>query len=312
MGEEAPHTAITLSRRRLFELGAGSVGLAALLAACGNEESAAPGGGGVAPALPTLPEAEVNDVVYLRTLSSLQHSLVTVYAALADLDGLDEQVAAMLTRFSDDNLAAASTIGELTREAGGEPYECENTWMMQRTLQPLVEHIVGVPDETSGTSVPAGAATSAPAESTGTSVPADDGWEIEPTDDPNRDSTAVANALETIAAATAQLFVERIADPALRAEVIREGTAASRRAAVSALRSNPPPDGYVSPALAGETVSANEAGFMPVFAINSRYGQLSAVQVTVGALDEEDLRYTINIETPAENAYIYEGMSCPA
>jgi hypothetical protein len=262
--------------------------LAAVLAACGNDESAAPGGGGVAPDVTPLPDAEVNDVVYLRTLTSLQMSIVMVYASLSEQDGLADDVADVLSRFIDDNVAAAAALGELTAEAGGEPYECENAWLMNRSFQPIVDHVVGVPGGDNGT----------------TAVP--------PTDDPDRDTIATANALETIAAATAQQFVEHITDPALRAEVTRVGTAASRRAAVSALRSNPPPAGYVSPMLTtGEPPVADEEGFTPVYAIYARYGQLTAVPLTVGDVNEEGLRFTTNIETPAENAFIYEGMSCP-
>ena len=100
---------------------------------------------------------------------------------------------------------------------------------MERTLQPLVDHITGatVDDE-----------------------------EIPPTDDPTRDALTTADALETIAAATAQQYVERLSDGALRVEVIRAGAAASRRAATAALRANPPPDGYVSPALPREEKSS--------------------------------------------------------
>jgi hypothetical protein len=274
-----------LSRRRLFEVVAGSIGLAALVAACGGDDPPAPGRVGNAPEATEPPEGEVDDVVYLRTLTSLDHSIVAVYDALLDIEGgLDEDVAELLGRFSDDHLAAAESLAELTTGAGGEPYECANPWLMDRTLQPVVDHIIGA----SG-----------------------DGTEIPPSDDANRDALATAYALETVAAATAQQYVERITDAALRTEVIRGGTAASRRAATSALRSNPPPDGYVSPALSGSEVAPDEEGFIPPYAIASRFGQITAVPLQVGAVDEVGQRFSTTIDTPAENAYLYEGMSCP-
>ena len=157
---------------------------------------------------------------------------------------------------------------------------------MRRTLQPVLDHILG------GTV---------------------DGVDIPPTDDADRDSLATADALETIAAATAQQYLERLTDPALRAEVIAAGTSASRRAATSALRANPPPAGYVSPALTeGDEVTADEQGFMPQFAVPSRFGQLTPVTLVVGARDDAGQRFSITIETPAENAYVYDGQSCPA
>jgi hypothetical protein len=278
--------AAPLSRRRLFELGVSSVAVAVVLSACGDDEVPAPGRVGNAPDLTEPPEAEVNDVVYLRTLTSLEYSILAVYGELAALDGVDEDTGALLARLTDDHQAAADAFAELTTGAGGEPYECANAWLMDRTLQPVVDHIVG------GTV---------------------DDTEIPPTDDPTRDSLGTADALETMAAATAQLYTERLRDPTLRAEVIRAGTAASRRAAVTALRANPPPAGYVSTALTtGEEVGTDEEGFMPQFAVPARFGQLTPVALQVGAADENGQRFTANIETPAENAYVYEGMTCPA
>ena len=66
-------------------------------------------------------------------------------------------------------------------------------------MQPIIDHIVGATV---------------------------DGVEIPPSDDPSRDSLATADALETLGAATAQLYVERLTDPALRAAVIDAGAAA--------------------------------------------------------------------------------------
>ena len=285
MGDGGPPAGGAVSRRRLFGVGASTVGLAAVLAACGNDEPPAPGRVGNAPEETDLPEDEVNDVVLLRTLTSLEHSIVAVYAALADIDGLDEGVVSLLGRFSEDHEATAASFAELTSAAGGEPYECPNSWLMRRTLQPVLDHIVGATV---------------------------DDVEIPPTDDADRDSLATADALETIAAATAQQYLERLTDAALRAEVIASGTAASRRASTSALRANPPPEGYVSPALTGgEPAAADEEGFMPQFAVPSRFGQLTPVTLMVGAEDDAGQRFSINIETPAENAYVYDGQTCP-
>jgi hypothetical protein len=275
-----------VSRRRLFELGAGSVGFAALLAACGGDEPPAPGRVGNAPDITEPPEAEVDDLVYLRTLTSLDHSIATVYDELLDLEGLDASTAELLGRFSEDHLTAAQALAELTTEAGGEPYECPNPWLMERTLQPVIDHIVGSTAE---------------------------GNEIPPSDDVNRDALSTAVALENVSASTAQQYVERLNDPALRAAVIGAGTTASRRAATAALRSNPPPDGYVSPALTeGAEVAADEQGFIPVYAISTRFGQITPAPLQVGAADDVGQRFTVSIDTPAENAYIYEGMTCPA
>ena len=307
--------AAALSRRRLFEIGASSVAVAVVLAACGDDEEAAPGRVGNAPDITDLPDEEVNDVVYLRTLTSLEYSILAVYDELAALEGLDEETASLLARLTDDHVATADAFAELTTAAGGEPYECANTWLMDRTLQPVLDHIIGgtVDATASGGSVDVTEATGGTVEGTQAVEGTVAETVIPPTDDPTRDTLATADALETVGAATAQLYVERLGDPALRAEVIRAATAASRRAAVTALRANPPPDGYVSPALTtGEEVGTNEEGFTPQFAVPARFGQLTPVALQVGAADENGQRFTINVETPAENAYAYESMTCPA
>ncbi len=51
---------------------------------------------------------------------------------------------------------------------------------------------------------------------------------------------------------------------------------------------------------------------MPQFAVPSRFGQLTPVTLVVGARDDAGQRFSINIETPAENAYVYDGQTCPA
>ena len=95
--------------------------------------------------------------------------------------------------------------------------------------------------------------------------------------------------------------------------VIGIGASASRRAATAALHANPPPEGYVSPALTDNAeVPADEEGFAPQFAITSRFGQLTPVTLQVGARDELGQRFATSLETPADNAYVYHGQTCEA
>lgn len=281
-----PHRRGPISRRRLFELGGATSGLAALLAACSNDDPPAAGAVGVAPPVTEPPDEEVNDGVFLRTLTSLEHSIIEVYGVLQAMEGLDENVASMLTRFIEDHTAAASTLAELTTAAGGEPYECANPWIMDRTLQPAIDHVVGTTGESA----------------------------VEPTDDPTRDAVAMAYALETVASASAQLFVTKLVDPVLRPTVMGLGTQAGQRAAAAALLANEPPEGLVSPLLIDPegAVIADDAGFMPVFAISARFGQLTPLELQVGATDDEGARHTVTLETPADNAYVYDSLTCEA
>lgn len=280
MEHHRPFRARQISRRRLFELGGMSAGVAALLAGCGNDEPPAPGRVGNAAPPPELEPVEVNDVVLLRTLTSLEHSIVEVYASLAEIEGVDGDVTAVLARFTDDHTTAAAEFAELTTASGGESFECANPWLMRRTLQPVIDNIVGSD-------------------------------EIEPSDDPTRDTLRFANVLETIATATSQQFVELLSEPALRSSVIAAGAQSARRAATIALHVDEAPERYVLTELIdGEEVAPDEEGFVPVFAIPSRFGQLVPIELRVGALNERDQRFTTSIETPADNAYVYEGESC--
>lgn len=271
-----------LSRRRLFEVGGASAGVAALLAACGGDDDAAPGRVGNAAAVPELPRVTVDDSVYLRTLTSLEHAIVEVYAVLIGTDGLDADVADVLQRLSTEHESEATEFADLTSQAGGEPYACANPWLMRRTFRPALDQIVGNEEEN-----------------------------IEPTDDATRDALAMADTLETIGSSTSQLFVEKVSDPALRAAMIAAGVRAARRSALVAILANEPPTGYVNPILAGgDEVEPDADGFAPRFAVPARFGQLTPVELQVGAPDEVGVRFTIVVQTPADNAYAYADMSC--
>lgn len=282
---QAGMTGRPLSRRRLFEVGGASVGIAAFLAACTKSDPPAAGRVGNAPVPTDLPNAEVDDAVFLRTMASLEHSIIAAYGVLAGLEGLSEPTTAALTRFTADHTAVVDSLTQLTTDAGGEPYECANDWLMDRAIQPALDNVVG--KEASG-----------------------DGPETPPTDDADRDTLSLVNGLETLAAATYQLMVEKLSAPALRATVIPFGAQSARRAAVIAIVAGGD-ERFVSPALLGEDVVADE-GFIPTYAIPSHFGQLTPIDVIIGTRNELGLRYTATFETPADNAYRYEGQTCPS
>lgn len=274
------------SRRRLFEVGGATVGLAAFLAACSQSDAPAAGRVGNAPVPTDLPSVEVNDVVFLRTMSSLEHSILAAYDVLGGLPGLSEPTTAALRRFTDDHTAIIDSLAKLATDEGGEPYECANDWLMDRAIQPALDNIVG------------------------RSARGDDA-EIPPTDDVDRDARSVMNGLETLASATYQQMVEKLSAPALRAAVIPFGAQAARHAAVVVIIAVVGDENrLVSPVLLGEEVTP-EGGFLPQYAIPSRFGQLTPIDVVIGAKNDLDLRFTATFETPADNAYRYEGMACP-
>ena len=290
------------SRRRLFEFSGATVGLAALLAACGKDTEAEPGRVGNAPVATDPPDLDVDDVVYLRTMQSLEESILAVYGVLGALDGLGEGTVAALTRFTEDHTALSETLGQLATDNGGEPFACPNPWLMERDFQPALDNIVGKAaendTEASGTS-----------EASDTTE-ADDG-SIAPTDDADRDTLAMVYALETLAAATYQKMVESLTTPALRAEVIPFGAQAARRAATIAIVAGGDEDRFVAPALLGEEPAA-DAVFTTAYAIETQFGRLTPIDVVIGAENDLGLRYTATFQTPADNAYAYHELACPA
>ena len=290
------------SRRRLFEFSGAAVGLTALLAACSKDSEAEPGRVGNAPVPTDLPDLEVNDAVYLRTMQSLEHSILDVYGVLGALDGLGEGTTAALARFVEDHTATSEALGQLITDNGGEPFACANPWLMERAFQPALDYVVGKEAE--------GATTTVAGTEASDTTEADDG-SIPPTDDADRDTLAMINALETLATATYQRMVESLTTPALRAAVIPFGAQAARRAATIAIVAGGDEDRYVSPVLLGEEPAA-DAVFPTAYAIETAFGQLTPVDVVVGAENDLGLRFTATFETPADNAYAYAELSCPA
>ena len=57
-------------------------------------------------------------------------------------------------------------------------------------------------------------------------------------------------------------------------------------------------------------VAPDAEGFTPAYAIDTRFGPLVPFQLQVGAPNDLGVRFKVNYETPSDNSYIYEGMTC--
>jgi hypothetical protein len=281
---DATGPAPRLGRRQLLVTGGATLSLGALLAACGGESSAGePGRVGYAPAATALPTETVDDAVLLRTAQSIELTIVDVYGTITDSGALTGASADLLARLIEDHTAAAGQAGDLVIQAGGEPYECTNSWYMERIVPQIFENIDGDPEQ-----------------------------DIPPTDDPARDMLAVMDAMESMATSMYQGFVEMLTVPELRAESVALGAQAARHSAAVAIQSTGAPNAYVSPAVRGEEVEANESGLVPLHAIPSQFGTLSPYSLVIGAASSAGTRFTLPIETPADNSYIYNGLTCSA
>lgn len=263
----------SLSRRQLLRNGGIVLSMGAVIAACGSNRSGvtAPGRVGFEDA-PEEPNRDltVDDVVLLRTAQSLEHVAVEAHTMLLEM-GLFGEAAAVAERFVADHVAHSEAIGELITAAGGEPYACANPFVMGRAVEPVVAA-------------------------------------IESSDDPERDAFAAAHALETWLGASHQALVSQLSDPALRSAVAGVCGDEHRHAATLALAVNDDP---IGPELGGDGEAVDAEGFPVPYAIPATFGQLGGVELVVGDIDDETVsRTSVTLQTPAQNTFVYNDLSC--
>lgn len=287
-----------LSRRTLFR-GGGALSLGLILAACGKTGgSSAPGRVGDAPPAATLPETDMakpTNSALLRTLASLEYTVLDFYERSGELAGGDikpeyAKAFGLFDRFVSDHQANADALNELARRAGSKPYECANPWFAERVIPPVDVAIAGGTNE--------------------------DGGKIKPSDDPQRDVIIAAWALESLLGMSAQqlIVLPDLTDQSLRAEMIAIGLKNIRNAATLAIAATGSPDGYANPivfsASAEEQEASTTAPTVP-YALPSPFGLLSGVPITLGA-EADGIRTAITLTTPAGNSYAYDFMNCKA
>jgi rubrerythrin len=301
------------NRRQFLRAGGLTVVGGGLLAACGQSSSGDVPRVGTVPPTTALPDAPVTDVVLLRTATSLEHNALYVYENVASLGVLDELKSTITARFAEDHGAHAEATAALTTQLGGEPYRCPNPRLQSIYVEPALRLILG---------------SKAAAELLGIEEPAGD--EIPPSPDAVTDILVLADALESLAAATYQALVPALNDKALRAEAMRIGAQEAQHASLLGTLINPTEliavDGVSLPpsALPATTTTAPAVGLpttvaspdttaapaaptvIPIFAVPTTFGSLAPIQVQLGAPNEADIRPTVNLETPSLNALIYE------
>jgi hypothetical protein len=264
-----------LGRRSVLRNGLLVVGAGAFLAACGDREgSTDPGRIGNAAPLPTLPETgEITDVTWVRTLQSLEHSMLALYAGLAEHGGLPGDASPLTDRFVADHERTAAALGGLIGAAGGSEFACENPFFSDRYVAPV---LAGIDAEGN---------------------------------DPERDISQIASAFEEWVARSFQAVVAREwDDPALRPAIAVFAGEANRRAAGLALALSP--GTVLSPALTGEPLEPDEQGFPYLYAIPARFGQVAGIELRHGAPNQDGAYATVSLQTPGANALVYDSLSC--
>ncbi|HEX4982460.1 MAG TPA: ferritin-like domain-containing protein [Ilumatobacteraceae bacterium] len=276
MTAAAPRT--TFDRRTLLHAGGLTLSLGAIIAACGEDRAGGtePGRVGEAPEVEPLPEGEVDDVVLLRTAQSLEHTALDAYTAARGLDVLSAAQDTIVQRFVDDHTGHSVALGGFITEAGGEEFACANPWVARRVITPIFD-----------------------------ALDAGDG-----SDDLLRDVLNIAHALESLAAASYQALVGSLVEPDLRMKMMQIGADESRHAATLAMAITGTPAGYINPLLLGDPAPAEGSEFPVVYAVPSTFGTVSAVELIVGATNDDGQRFAINLQTPAANTFVYNELSC--
>ncbi|WP_420450494.1 hypothetical protein [Ilumatobacter sp.] len=323
-------TTATTTRRDALRLGGLAVSLSALAAACGEDRGGddAPGRVGNAPDITAPPNYEIDEAVVLRTASSLEFTMVSAYeTAMAIQDAIPSEVAELAQRVMEDHRQVAETMVSLTEEAGGEPWTCSNPWLIDRLLGPVIETILSpiigvVLEDTSmvqvlGEELPLGdTVTTSRGDLSRTSSSATPavGDEVEFERFEGDVSTDVLNlltALENLAASSHQELV--LTNPYIpaRVEHARAAALAGRHASWMALRTGPG-DNWVAQEVLGEESTRDDLGAVRQFAIPSVFGQVAQIEFIAGPGDVNAVRQTFSLQTPADNSFVYNELTCDA
>jgi hypothetical protein len=256
-------------RRDAIKIGGLTVSLAALVAACGEDLGGSEDGGrvGYQPPITDPPEYAVDDIVLLRTIASVETTVADVYASLIETGTVEGEVLTLLERFTENHRAIADEMNGFAVDAGGEAWECGNPWMVGRLVEPLLESIAS-------------------------------------SDNPGRDVFNSAVAMENLTVATNQAYSIRItiteaAEASLAAAALEARQSAALVSQVVGF------DGYVSPVLGGGDAPLDADGVVLQFAVQSRFGSTGQIDLVAGPPDENGVRVTYSIQTPADNAYVY-------
>jgi hypothetical protein len=264
----------SLDRRSLLRNSGIVLSFGAIVAACGDNRggSTDPGRLGVAAPRPALPDAELDDGVLLRTAQSLEYTAIAVYDAAAGLDVLSGAEIALVERFVSDHQRHAADLGALVTRAGAEEFTCPNPFVMDRAVVPVLGALEG-------------------------------------SDDLHRDVLNIAYAFESLAGASYQAIVGALEDKSLRTPAMLIGSEEQRHAAILAAAINP--DALINPVLlGGAPADTDDDGFPVPYAIPATFGQLTGIELVVGVRNDEGARFSTQLQTPADNTFVYDYLSC--
>jgi hypothetical protein len=253
------HSRPSYSRRNLLLSGGTIAAAGAVLAACGGSEPATIARIGISPTTVKLPDEKVTDTVLLRTAMSFEAMIAALLSDPAVSSIAPASAKPVIAAFANSRTATMAALSSLTTARGAQPVTEPNQKLMQSYGNTVLDLIKDGNSEA--------------------------------------DALALTLALETLTASTYQYFVSLTAEPALRAEMMRVGAGASRRAAVAAQLINGGTKAF------GPGV--NDEGVAIVATLPRAFGPLSTVQVGLGKPNEVGSLTTVLMDTPSINSFIY-------
>jgi hypothetical protein len=291
-----------IDRRGLFRLGGYTVAAAAVLAACGKDEPEQTNVlavSGEPPVFEALPNQPVDDIVLLRTATSLENTIITIHETLIQNGFIDDPaIIEVLRVFNAHHAAHAAAFADATAAAGGTACTGINQKMYDDIFAPILLTIANSPGSQ------------------------------------KEDAKAFAYSMEQLSGATHQQFVATYSQPSLRKSAMSVGAVEGRHAAVLAVLLNP--ETLVVPAVASAApvattappttieselqttvASATTSTTIPpatvsnvIVAVPSTFGSLGPIPLTYGEPNAEGVRTTTNLETPSLNSFMYVDEQC--
>jgi hypothetical protein len=247
------------SRRNLLRSGGTLAAAGAVLAACGGAETHSIARIGISPTTVKLSDAEVTDTVLLRTAMSFEAMVQSMLSDSAVTSIAPANAKSVIAAFAASRTATLGALSSLVTARGAQPVSEPNQKLMQSYGNAALELL------RSGKQV--------------------------------ADALALTLALETLTASTYQYFVSLTKEPALRADMMRVGAGASRRAAVAAQLINGGTKAF-GPGLDAEGVAI-------LATLPKAFGPLNTVQVGLGTPNEVGALTTVLMDTPSINSFVY-------
>lgn len=169
-------------------------------------------------------------------------------------------------------IAAHETQAErLGAATGGQPYECANPFAMDRYVEPAFAAMEGSADK-------------------------------------GRDAINIAIAFEEWIARSHQDMTAAVTDSDLRTTMLGIGTESTRQSALLSVTAQEPD--FEPTLMGGDPAEKDEDGFPIYYVIPARFGQVSGVLLAVGELSDDGQRYSVSLQTPADNTFVGPDATC--